>query len=271
MHDHADARPKVDYDRLATSYDRRYAGDFAPGVGEALADISSQLGARRALEAGCGTAYWLAGLPGSTVLRCGLDLSAGMLSKALARDPRLQLAQGRASRLPFSAGSFDLVYCINALHHFHRPEAFLHEARRILRPGGGLVVVGLDPRRFLYSDQRGSAQSAWYIYEYFPGTLETDLERYPSVGVILDWLVAAGFSQATWHPVALVRETLLGEAILDDPFLQQEATSQLTLLSESAYKAGLARIQQALSESAAAGEEIGFAVDLILEMIIALI
>lgn len=271
MHAHADAPPKVDYDRLAASYDRRYAGDYSPGVAAGLAEFARQIGARTVLEVGCGTGYWLTQLPATVQHRYGLDFSAGMLAGARKREPGLGLARGVAGRLPYANESIDLVYCVNALHHFQNQQMFIQEARRVLRPGGGIAVVGMDPRRFKYPTHQlgGGPQSAWYLYDYFPGTLETDLERHPSLGRILDWLIAAGFSQARWLPVEHVNERLVGEAVFGDPYLKQEATSQLTLLSEEAYRAGIHRIERALARAADEGEQIVFNVDLILEMITA--
>ena len=45
-----------------------------------------------------------------------------------------------AERLPYADGAFDLVTCRIAPHHFAAPARFLAEARRVLRPGGRLLV-----------------------------------------------------------------------------------------------------------------------------------
>lgn len=46
-----------------------------------------------------------------------------------------------AEGLPFSAGSFDLVTCRVAAHHFPALGEFMEESARVLRPGGLLAVV----------------------------------------------------------------------------------------------------------------------------------
>jgi ubiquinone/menaquinone biosynthesis C-methylase UbiE len=254
-----DGSTAVDYDRLAATYDRRYAQGAPRGVAFALHALASQLDARRILESGCGTGYWLAGLGGPSVRSLyGLDLSAGMLAQAQGRALSLRLTRGRAGQLPFPSASFDLVYCVNAIHHFQRPGAFVAEAKRLLRPGGALAVVGSDPR------QPGDR---WYVYDYFDGTYETDLARFPSWGTVFDWMVTAGFEPVQWRLVERVVSEKVGPAVLADPFLQKEAVSQLALLSDEAYAAGLGRIEAALAKAESAGKTLTFPVAFALAML----
>lgn len=73
------------------------------------------------------------------------DLTRGMLEAA-----RNHLSQhcsnvwylvADAERLPFLGGTFDAVTCRIAAHHFPNPEAFVHEAARVLKPGGSLLLI----------------------------------------------------------------------------------------------------------------------------------
>lgn len=72
------------------------------------------------------------------------DLTPEMLAAArrLAADRGVPLsfAAAAAERLPFAAGSVDLVTCRIAPHHFEDPFRFVAEAARVLRVGGVLVV-----------------------------------------------------------------------------------------------------------------------------------
>lgn len=249
----------VDYDRLAPTYDRRFTQGAPRGVAIALQALAGQLDARRILEVGCGTGHWLAGLGGPSRALYGLDLSSGMLGRARGRELPLRLVRGWAGQLPFAPATFDLVYCVNAIHHFQQPGPFVAEARRLLRPGGALAVVGSDPR---YPGDR------WYVYDYFPGTYETDLARFPSWGTVLDWMLAAGFAPVQWRLVERIVAEKVGRSVLADPFLEKSAVSQLALLSDEAYAAGLARIQAALIEAEAAGETRTFPVAFALSMLV---
>jgi SAM-dependent methyltransferase len=258
----------VDYDRIAPGYNCRFAAGGTPGVAAALQSLARTLarelagdmprdpGVLSILEVGCGTGHWLASLEGGRRL-CGLDLSAGMLRQARQLPVALDLVRGRAGRLPFPDAAFDLVTCVNAVHHFEDRPAFVAEARRLLRPGGTLAVIGMDPRR----------RASWYVYDYFPGTYEADLARFPSWGTLADWMIVAGFGLLSWQTVAEIHGAKHGRAVLHDPFLGKDATSQLTLLDDRAYAAGLERIEAALAAAERDGQTLTFATDLTLDML----
>jgi ubiquinone/menaquinone biosynthesis C-methylase UbiE len=100
---------RVDYDRIASTYDRRYEGDGMSDTAAALLALAQGLRPELILEVGCGTGRWLADLRSVSDQLYGLDLSAGMLAGARARDTGINLVRGRAGQLPFRAASFDLV------------------------------------------------------------------------------------------------------------------------------------------------------------------
>jgi len=250
---------RVDYDRIASTYDQRFVADRQDGVASALLALARDLGAERILEVGCGTGRWLADFEPLTRRLYGLDFSTGMLQKARERPIDLFLARGRAGQLPYPDAVFDLIYCVNAIHHFdHQPE-FVRQARRLLRPGGALAVLGSDPH-----DRRDS----WFAYDYFEGMYETDLKRFPSWGTIVDWMVAGGFESVDWRPVERIRDDKIGRAVLDDPFLKKHACSQLALLSDEAYAAGMRRIEAAVVEAESVGEQRVFAVEILFGMLV---
>jgi ubiquinone/menaquinone biosynthesis C-methylase UbiE len=246
----------VDYDRIAPSYNQRYGENERSGTAAALVSLANDVQAKRVLEVGCGTGHWLAELKPHVSEVYGLDLSTGMLCHARETAPA-GLVRGRAGQLGLSSASFDLVYCVNAIHHFDQPRTFVAEARRLLRPGGVLAVIGMDPR----------ANPAWYAYHYFEGVYETDLERFPSWGKIIDWMVASGFSNVSCRVVDRYSGIKVGREVLDDPFLKKDSSSQLALLSDDAYARGIRRIEVALDEAEAAGVDLLFHVDTELEML----
>jgi ubiquinone/menaquinone biosynthesis C-methylase UbiE len=54
---------------------------------------------------------------------------------------RVRFEVGSAYRLPCEDHSIDLLLCINTLHHLDRPIDFFNEGARVLREGGGFVIV----------------------------------------------------------------------------------------------------------------------------------
>ncbi len=47
--------------------------------------------------------------------------------------------------LPFPGGYFDGVFCCDAFHHFRDQDAAVREIVRVVRPGGGVLVLDAEP------------------------------------------------------------------------------------------------------------------------------
>jgi SAM-dependent methyltransferase len=102
---------------------------------------------RRVLDVGCGTGELLrrvtAAFPGTKVVGC--DFSAGMLRRAAAKGGTAQWVRGDACRLPFRSAAFDVVLSTEAFHWFPDQDHALREFRRVLVPGGRLLVALVTP------------------------------------------------------------------------------------------------------------------------------
>ncbi|MGW2254665.1 class I SAM-dependent methyltransferase [Kitasatospora sp. NPDC001660] len=71
-----------------------------------------------------------------------IERARAVNAKALATYPdRLAYSLGSAEELPFPANSLDGLYSVEAAQHFRELTGFAHEAARVLRPGGRLVVT----------------------------------------------------------------------------------------------------------------------------------
>ncbi|MCC7461665.1 MAG: class I SAM-dependent methyltransferase [Gammaproteobacteria bacterium] len=120
-------------------------------VREAVADLAALLPPgsgpfSSALDIGCGTGVALDMLQQFGVRSIlGIDIDAASIEHArhAARlsggDIEVRLAD--AARLPLADAAFDLVFCHQLLHHANHPDAVLRECRRVLRPGGWLLVA----------------------------------------------------------------------------------------------------------------------------------
>ena len=107
----------LNYDQIADKYNQRYPTSQNWGRGQALLNVAKQGNARQILEVGIGTGYWLNLLNQVTPDLFGLDYSLGMLRQAQKQPAPLDLARGSAIQLPYRDHSFDLIYCVDAIHH----------------------------------------------------------------------------------------------------------------------------------------------------------
>lgn len=109
-----------------------------------LLELAAPAGSERVLDVATGgghTAIAFA-LAGCSVVAA--DLTPAMLAEASAHAARrgasIQFLPCDAEALPFGEGSFDIVACRIAPHHFPHPERFVLEAARVLRPEGVFVL-----------------------------------------------------------------------------------------------------------------------------------
>ena len=65
---------------------------------------------------------------------------------AVADLPRVRVVRARAEQLPLADGAIALAVCLSSLRHFADRGRALAELRRVLAPGGTLVIIELDPR-----------------------------------------------------------------------------------------------------------------------------
>lgn len=235
---------RTHYDEVAPTYDQRYDRHAYAGIAGALLQFAGDP-PRRVLEVGCGSAHWLALLIAEGHSATGIDASAGMLQQAAVKVPAASLMHGHAESLPFESDSFERVFIINALHHFSDARRALVEARRVLCADGALLIIGLDP---------ASNQDSWCIYNFFPGTLQRDRQRFPATRAVRDWLLDSGFARCHTYIAEKIERDLPAREALASGELARHSTSQLSELSDSAYAEGLAAIVAAAEAAEAAGD-----------------
>jgi demethylmenaquinone methyltransferase/2-methoxy-6-polyprenyl-1,4-benzoquinol methylase len=73
-----------------------------------------------------------------------LDPTPQMLRYIPAEGP-VHCVLGTAESMPFDDDAFDAVVVTDAFHHFRDQPGAVREFRRVVRPGGGVLVVELDP------------------------------------------------------------------------------------------------------------------------------
>jgi SAM-dependent methyltransferase len=128
-------------------------------VERALLDLVPAGETRELLDIGTGTGRMLEILAPRAEHAVGIDASREMLTIARVNLERAGLRncsirQGDMYQLPLPGASFDTVVIHQVLHYAERPAEAIHEASRVLRPGGRLMIVDFAPHtlEFLRAD-----------------------------------------------------------------------------------------------------------------------
>lgn len=115
---------------------------------DALATLAQSVPHAKVLDLGCGGGHVSFAMAPHVAAMVAYDLSEDMLSVVAAEAARRGLAQlhtqaGRAESLPFDDAAFDIVATRFSAHHWYDVRKGLAEARRVLKPGGKLVIVDI--------------------------------------------------------------------------------------------------------------------------------
>ena len=96
----------------------------------------------RVLDLGCGAGRFVAALRDAGADPVGVEVAEAALTRARAVAPGadLRLLEPDGS-IPLDHGSVDLVWCSEVLEHVADGAHLLQEARRVLRPGGRILVT----------------------------------------------------------------------------------------------------------------------------------
>ena len=134
---------RKEYARLAPRYDRRWSFYVDATIHETLRRLDVRPG-ECVLDVGCGTGILIHEISSRnpTVRLAGVDPSSEMLAIARGRvDPSVKLEEAWAHELPYPPTTFDVVVSTNAFHYFRDPHSALMEMRRVLKPGGRLLIT----------------------------------------------------------------------------------------------------------------------------------
>ncbi|MFC7097986.1 methyltransferase domain-containing protein [Halobaculum marinum] len=101
----------------------------------------------RVLDVGAGTGFATEGLLNHVDEVYALDQSRGQFSQAFkkfGKDGKVRFHMGDAERLPFKDDSFDKLWSSGSIEYWPNPVEALREFRRVVKPGGTVLVVGPD-------------------------------------------------------------------------------------------------------------------------------
>ncbi len=200
MFDAVAKRYDVTNDVLSLGQDRRWRRAVLRAVGP-------RAGMRVLdLAAGTGTSSVPFAEQGAHVVPC--DFSVGMLRVGKQARPSLPFTAGDATRLPFADDSFDAATISFGLRNVVDPDAGLREIRRVVRPGGRLVVCEFSsptwaPFRTVYVEylmralppvaRAVSSSPDAYVY------LAESIRSWPDQPALAARLAEAGWREVEWQ------------------------------------------------------------------------
>ena len=164
----SNAQAQIELHRaLAPRYAYRYSLDFSRMFQEDWhREMMSFMpaDARRVLDLGCGTGFFLAELERERPGAVGLDISHDMLRVSEEYVPGARVVTADAETLPFKDGSFDTIFCKGCLHHTRDHVGFLSKCRRALSDGGVMILSEPCNDNFLI---RWARTTLYYFSPYF--------------------------------------------------------------------------------------------------------
>ncbi|NUT32680.1 MAG: class I SAM-dependent methyltransferase [Hamadaea sp.] len=139
----------TDYDDFAAAYAAENDSGLFNAYYErpAMLSLAGDVSGRRILDAGCGSGPLSAALRAKGAVVTGFDVSAAMVDMArqrLGADADLHVAD-LSEPLPFADAAFDDVVASLVLHYLEDWSGPLAELRRVLKPGGRLMVSVMHP------------------------------------------------------------------------------------------------------------------------------
>ena len=189
------------FDRWAPGYDRSWTqrvffGPVHRGVADTLVPLAPS--PRHILDIGCGTGALLKLLGGRYPHAdlTGVDASEEMTRMAAAANPfpeRTRFVHATAEHLPVGDAHFDLILSTISFHHWADQHRGLHEAARVLAPGG----------RFLLADHFVTPLQ-WVFF-----ATPARRKRFHSPTEIDGMLDAAGLGNRQWHRIYAIGPLLL--------------------------------------------------------------
>ena len=225
-------------DMARIAYDDSDAGAFAAtrhltdaGLGGWRDAVARHLRPRpgmRLLDLGSGTGMWARAF----TAWYGLDVVRVEPSAAMrARDPDPGVLAGDAGAIPAPDAHVDAVWLSTVVHHVPDLPAAAREIRRVVRPGGAVLI------RSAFAGRHDGIT----LFRYFPEAVAV-LDTYPGAGEVAAVFAAAGFPRADHELVPQVSAPSLRAAA---DRLQRAAHTPLQLIDDAAYAAGLARLRDA--------------------------
>jgi len=187
------------YDSFAADYSAENESSLLNAYYErpAMIDLAGDVDGHRVLDAGCGSGPLSAALRAKGAIVTGFDGSPAMLELARQRlgdDAALHVAD-LSRPLPFADGAFADIVASIVLHYLRDWATPLAELRRLLKPGGRLILSVNHPivYKLLYPDADYFAITRYSEENTFNGQSAVLTYWHRPVSAMTDAFAAAGF------------------------------------------------------------------------------
>lgn len=184
----------VDFGRTALDY-ARYRTVFPPELFTRLAALNVGLPGQRIVDLGTGTGVLARGFAAAGCHVTGVDIAPEMLSQVHDTGVTYRVAPAEDTGLP--AHAWDVVSAGQCWHWFDQPRA-VAEARRLLVPGGALVICSRD---YLPTPGSVASLSDELVLSYNPSwSMATGTGDHPDIpGETFEFDVAVEFTHEQWR------------------------------------------------------------------------
>jgi ubiquinone/menaquinone biosynthesis C-methylase UbiE len=227
----------VDYDQLAAAYDhdRAVPLEALEPWRTALAAYLPPASGRPVLDLGAGTGLYAAAIAqwfDTAVL--ALEPSGGMRNQARTTRAHRRVAYvgGRGEQVPLRDGCCDSAWLSTVLHHLSDPAGCAGELRRVVRPGGWVLIRQAFPDR---------PEPGTRLFTYWPGA-RAILARAPTLQATRATFAAAGF---TFHRLEQISDQSSASLKEAHARARVRADSLLRLLPDAEFKRGLEALERA--------------------------
>jgi ubiquinone/menaquinone biosynthesis C-methylase UbiE len=167
------------------------------------------------------------------------------------RTPAIQVFAGNASALPLPDGSADAAWLSLVLHHVPDLAAAAREVRRVLRPGGAVLIRQGFPGRL----------DGVELVRWFPETARV-VASYPTVEQTCAAFATAGFQRVALEPVGETYGSSLAD-FLDQVDEFRRADTTMRTLTDDEFRRGKERLSRAVQDADGAPEPRGNWLDLL--------
>ncbi len=107
------------------------------------------------------------------------------------------------------------------------------------------MIIGMDPHTRL---------DRWWVYDYFPETVNLDRKRYPPAAEIAAEMIRSGFIRCQITEVEHIEAAMPAQVAAAEGVFSRGFTSQLAILSEEEYERGLRHLNERIGEATSNGE-----------------